>query len=115
MRIGERTLPRAVAERAGLGVTSLILGIIFGLIAGVVLLTPMPPLGPLFTFVLLATEELLVASTVVCVLGLIWAVAMPAWVETLFRSAWKELHVALALGMAPIVVLAVLAAIGLML
>lgn len=108
----ERTLPRSAGERLALGLTSLFFGIPFGLMALAVLLTPMPPLGVMFTCVLIATQELLLATTVVAVLGLIWAIAAPLWVERLFRSAWKKLFVAILLGLVPIVILMVLACFG---
>lgn len=41
----ETILPRSAGERWALGLTSLFFGIPFGLMALVVLLTPMPPLG----------------------------------------------------------------------
>jgi hypothetical protein len=109
----ERTLPRAAGDRLALGITSLFCGTVFGFAAMVVLLTPMPPLGILFTFILVVTEELLLAATAVCMLSLIWIVATPVWVELLFRFAWKKLFLAILLGFVPIVILTVLACFGL--
>ena len=108
----ERTLPRSAGERLALGITSLFFGIPFGLMTLAVWLTPMPPLGVMFTCVLIVTEELLLATTVIAMLGFIWAVAAPLWVEKLFRSAWKKLFVAILLGVVPLVILIVLACFG---
>ena len=112
MRTEDWTLPRSGSERLALGVTSLFFGVPFGFMALAVLLTPMPPLGVTFTCVLIVTEELLLATTLVCVLCFVWAVATPPWVEKLFRSAWKKLFVAILLGIVPIVILGVLACFG---
>jgi hypothetical protein len=77
-----------------------------------VFLAPMPPLGVVFTCVLIVTKELLLATTVVAALCFVWAIATPPWVERLFRSACKKLFVAILLGTVPIVILTVLACFG---
>ena len=112
MRTADGTLPWSISERLALGLASLFFGIPFGFAALVVLLTPMPPLGLMFTWVLIVTQELLLATTLVAVLGFVWAVATPLWVEELILYAWKKLFIAILLSFVPLVVLGVHACFG---
>lgn len=99
----ESKLPRSAFERVGFGFVSLFMLIFFGFGTLVLLLTPMPPLGVLFTLVLIATQELFLAATVIAALGIVWAVAMPLWLEKLYCSALKHLSKAILLGFIMIV------------
>lgn len=108
----ERFLARSVGQRWIMGLVSLFYGILFGNAAWTVLLMPMPPASLWLTILTFVTQELLLAATAVALLVLIWAVATPRWVETLFRSAWKHLLATIVLALAPIIVLAILFVFG---
>lgn len=107
------TLPRSTIERVVFGAVCLVGTLMFGFVTVVVVLTPMPPLGPFGTLIRVATEELSLAVTAVAVLGFLWAVATPEWVERLFRYGWKKLRFAIVFALVPIALLTVLAAFGL--
>ena len=104
-------LPRSIPERLVFGFLSLAMAIFCGMSAIAVFFVP--HLGTSFGWILvIVTEELLVATTFVGVLGVIWAIAMREWVERMFHSATKKLMVAIVLGFLPIVILFVLACFG---
>jgi len=64
----KQTLPRSVGERWGLGLVSLFFGSIFGASALAVFTAREPGMGAMGTWIFIATEELLLAATVVAAL-----------------------------------------------
>lgn len=73
----------------------------------------LPQFGWLFTAIVIVTEHLFISTTLVFVLLLIWAIAMPGWVDRLFGFAWKKLYFMIGIAVIPIIILLVLAACGL--
>ncbi len=71
----KRRLPGGLGERVALGLMSLFFGAMFGFSELEIILSPMPDLGLMFTAVLVVTEVLLVAATLVAALLIIWSVA----------------------------------------
>jgi hypothetical protein len=107
-----RNLPQTVGERVALGVASLIFGVIFGGTALILFLTPLPPLGILVTVIVILLEHLSLATALVAVLGIIWAVFMPPWVERLYRIVWRKLFLLMAIGCALVAALCMCVCLG---
>lgn len=108
----ERSLPRGWPNRLALGCAGLFFGVPLTFGAFGLACMPMPRLGVRITLVLAVTEELLLAGAAVSVFCLIWSIATPAWVERLFQAAWHRAYVAILLVLTPLVLLALLEALG---
>lgn len=107
------TLPTTDSERISLGLASVIMTVFSAFGAFYVFSADLPQFGWLFTAIVIVTEHLFISTTLVFVLLLIWAIAMPGWVDRLFGFAWKKLYFMIGIAVIPIIILLVLAACGL--
>ena len=95
-----------------MGVVSVLLGGMLGFCAFAMLVTPLPKFNWLFSMIVAVTHEFLIAATIFFVSLLIWAIAMPPWIERLFLHARKHFYIAMAVACIPLVILMALAIVG---
>lgn len=107
-----REMPRDIESRIRIGLVSLMLGGMLGFFEFALLMTPLPKFNWLFSMIVAVTHELLVAATIFFVLLLIWAIAMPPWIEHLFLHARKHFYIAVVVACIPLGILIVLGILG---